>query len=54
MRIQILLNKQMSPIVFNRALGIIVDNKQGLRIIGSDYKEAFPLEEIISLMVVES
>lgn len=53
MKIQILLNKQLSPIIFNRAIGIILDNKNGLRIIGSDYRDWYPLEMIKSLMVVE-
>lgn len=54
MKIQILLNKQLSPIIFSRAIGIIIDNRHGLRIIGSDYKDSYPLEMIKSLMVVES
>ena len=53
MKIQILLNKHSSPIVYNRAMGVILDNKKGLRIIGSDYKNTYPLEIITSLMVVE-
>lgn len=54
MKIQILLNKQSSPIIFSRAIGVILDNKHGLRIIGSDYKNTYPLEMITSLMVVEN
>ena len=54
MKIQILLDKRLSPIIFNRAVGIILDNKNGLRIIGRGYKEVFPLEMIKSLMVVEN
>lgn len=54
MKIQIFLDKQSSPIVYNQAIGIILDNKQGLRILGNSYKDSYPLEMIKSLMVVEN
>lgn len=54
MKIQIYLIKELSPIVFDRAIAMILNNKQGLKIIGPDYKKVFPLEMITSLMVVEN
>ena len=54
MKLQIILGKELSPIIFNQAKIIIIDSKKGLRVIGSEYKKVFPLEIITSIVVVEN
>lgn len=54
MIVQISLQKCLSPVIYKKVLGVTMSNKKGLHIIGSNYKDTIPLEEIKSLMVVEN
>lgn len=54
MKIQVILNNSTSPILFNKAKGLIISNKTGAKIIGTDYTRIYPLESLQSVMVVDN
>lgn len=53
MKVQLILLKKSDPIRFDKAKMLEISNKSGLKIMGMDYSEMFPLEKIKALMVVE-
>ena len=54
MKVQIILEKKLEPIRFERAKCVSLSNKAGLKIMGIGYSEIYPLEKIKSIMVVDN
>lgn len=54
MKLQVILQKENKPIRFDKVKAITLSNSIGLKIIGTNYTNIFPLEKINALMVADN